>query len=45
MRRVIKTFTVLTLVALAAVAVSYGGSAAPQKLRATAALPTQTGRR
>ena len=39
MRRVIKTFIVLTLFALAAVAVSYGGSAAPKKLGSTAAAP------
>ena len=41
MRRVIKTFTALALVALAAVAVSYGGSAAPQKAGAAAIAPNQ----
>ncbi len=39
MRRVIKTFTALALVALAAVAVSYAGSAAPKKLGPSAAAP------
>ena len=37
MRRVIKTFIVLTLFALAAVAVSTGGSAGPKKLGSTPA--------
>ena len=40
MRRVIKTFTALTLLALAVVAVSYGGSTAPKKLDSTAAAPS-----
>ena len=40
MRRVIKTLIVLTLFALAAVAVSTGGSAAPKKPSSTAAAPS-----
>ena len=40
MRRGIKTFTALTLLALAVVAVSYGGSSAPKKLSPTAAAPS-----
>ena len=40
MRRVIKTFTALTLLALAAVAVSYGGSPAPEELGPTATAGT-----
>ena len=39
MRRGIKTFTALALLALAVVAVSYGGSSAPKKLSPAAAAP------
>src|SRR4029078_10571708 len=39
MRRGIKTFTALTLLALAVVAVSYGGSSAPNKHASTSAAP------
>jgi peptide/nickel transport system substrate-binding protein len=39
MRRGIKTFTALTLLALAIVAVSYGGSSAPKNLASTASAP------